>query len=127
MIIFLKSYICIMPKIRHYENLHIPLWLLKDTCWMLQWKTFGMIMIIPTISVAIIIAVKTHLEKQDEFWINLAICFWIFANSYWMICEFIHHEEIKNYAVFPFVAGMFCVAYFYYKRLVINKEDKSVL
>ncbi len=115
-----------MRKIRHYENLHIPLWLMKDTCWMLQWKILGMSMIIPTLSVAIIIAYKSWKDKDDEFWINLAICFWIGANSYWMICEFMKHEELKNYAGFPFLAGMLCVAFFYIKRLVFNKKDKEV-
>jgi hypothetical protein len=94
---------------------------------MLQWKTLGMIMIVPTVSVAVILAVKSRLEKDDEFWINLAICFWIAANSYWMICEFINKEAMKNYAGIPFVAGMLCVAYFYIKRLLIDKGNKSVL
>jgi hypothetical protein len=115
-----------MQKTRHYENLHIPLWLLKDTCWMMQWKTLGMLMIIPTLLIAIIITYKSRYEKDDEFWINLAICFWISANSYWMICEFINHGEIKNYAGIPFVAGMICVVYFYYKRLVINKRNTEI-
>lgn len=114
-----------MRKIRHYENLHIPLWLVKDTCWMLQWKTFGIIMILPTLIVALIITYKYGKAKDDEFWINLAISFWIFANSYWMICEFSTHEELKNYAAIPFVAGMLCVTWFYIKRLVINK-NKSI-
>lgn len=90
---------------------------------MLQWKLFGMIMIIPTVTVAVIITLKSLAEKDDEFWINLAICFWIGANSYWMICEFVEKEDIKDYAGFPFVAGMLCVAYFYYKRLIIDKRD----
>jgi hypothetical protein len=115
-----------MQKTRHYQNLHIPLWLLKDTCWMLQWKTLGIIMIVPTLLVAIVISYKSWKEKDDEFWINLAICFWISANSYWMICEFIDHEEVKNYAGIAFIAGMLCVAYFYYKRLVVNKRNNEI-
>ncbi len=115
-----------MQKNRHYQNLHIPLWLLKDTCWMLQWKTLGIIMIVPTLLVAIVISYKSWKEKDDEFWINLAICFWISANSYWMICEFIDHEEVKNYAGIAFIAGMLCVAYFYYKRLVVNKRNNEI-
>lgn len=83
---------------------------------MLQWKILGITMIVPTISVALIIAINTWKEKNDEFWINLAICFWIAANSYWMICEFFHHEEVKDYAGIPFVIGMFCVVYFYIRR-----------
>jgi hypothetical protein len=111
-----------MQKIRHYENLHIPLWLMKDTCWMLQWKLAGVLMIIPTIIVAIIITYISLREKSDEFWINLAICFWIAANSFWMLCEFSHHETIKNYAGFPFIAGMICVVYFYVHRFRKNKS-----
>lgn len=113
-----------MQKIRHYENLHIPLWLLKDTCWMLQWKLAGTLMILPTITIAIIITVFSFRNKDDEFWINMAICFWIGANSYWMLCEFTKHETIKDYAGFPFLAGMICVAYFYIQRI---RKKKSVI
>lgn len=76
--------------------------------------------------VAIIISVYTWRQKDDEFWINLAISFWIGANSYWMICEFTGHEAIKNYAGYPFVVGMICVAYFYAKRLLGNSK-KDIL
>ncbi len=113
-----------MQKIRHYENLHIPLWLLKDTCWMLQWKLIGTVMIVPTVLVAIIITGISFREKNDDFWINLAICFWIGANSYWMLCEFMHYESIKNYAGIPFVSGMICVAYFYLLRI---RKKKSLI
>ena len=114
-----------MKKIRHFENLHIPLWLLKDTCWMMQWRALGITMIVPTITVAIIIAAKSWKEKDDEVWINLAICFWISANSYWMICEFFHHEEFKNYAGIGFLAGMISVAWFYINRL--RNKNKGIL
>lgn len=93
---------------------------------MLQWRILGITMIVPTITVAIIITVKSWREGDDEFWINLAICFWISANSYWMICEFFKHEEIKNYAGIPFLAGMLCVVCFYAKRLFGN-SDKNII
>jgi len=89
---------------------------------MLQWKVLGIGMIIPTLLVAIIITIKTRIDKDNEFWVNLAICFWISANSYWMICEFAGHEEIKDYAGVPFVAGMLSVLYFYIKRMGANKN-----
>jgi len=111
-----------MSKIRHYENLHIPLWLLKDTCWMLQWKTLGISMIVPTLAVSLFISIKTFKEKDDEFWINLAISFWIIANSYWMVCEFIGREDLKNFAGFSFLLGFFSVIYFYIKKFK-NKKD----
>lgn len=114
-----------MLKVKHYENLHIPLWLLKDTCWMLHWKTMGITMIFPTVLVALIIAIKTWKEKTDDFWINLAVLFWISGNSYWMTCEFFKHEDIKNFAGIPFVAGMISVGYFYFKRSR-NKDSASI-
>ena len=94
---------------------------------MMQWKIAGMMMILPTVTVAIIIAFITFKQKSDEFWINLAICFWIAANSYWMICEFVKHEELKNYAGIAFTAGIICTAYFYLKRMVLKKEKKELI
>ncbi|HEV7232415.1 MAG TPA: hypothetical protein VGO45_13855 [Bacteroidia bacterium] len=102
-------------KIRHWENIHIPLWLMKDTCWMLEWRVLGITMIFPTMLVALYLAWRTR--REEEFFINLAICFWISANAYWMCCEFFRHVELKNYAGFPFVAGMICVLLFYIGRL----------
>ncbi|MBL0328928.1 MAG: hypothetical protein IPP64_05790 [Bacteroidetes bacterium] len=114
-------------KIHHYENIHIPLWLLKDTCWMMEWRIMGIIMIIPTLTVSLIIAYSAWKEKDDEFWIKTAISFWISANSYWMVCEFVKHEELKYFAAIPFIAGMICVSYFYTKRLLLNKKNKEIL
>ncbi len=98
-------------NMRHFENLHIPLWLLKDTCWMMQWKGLGITMIVPTLGVAIYIALRSRGFRQ--FWINSAICFWIAANSYWMCAEFFGHEELKFYAGIPFGLGFVCTAIFY--------------
>ena len=108
--------------VRHIENLHIPLWLMKDTCWLLQWKILGVTMIVPTLGVAIAIAFMNWKNKEDEFWINLAICFWISANAFWMCCEFFSHEEFKMYAGIPFVLGFVSVAVFYGKRLLRKKS-----
>jgi Na+/citrate or Na+/malate symporter len=105
-----------MPKLKHYENIHILLWLLKDTCWMMHWKILGVTMIVPTVAVALIIAIHYYHEKKDEFWVNLAVLFWITGNSYWMLCEFFNREDIKNYAGIPFIMGMLAVAYYYKKN-----------
>jgi hypothetical protein len=94
-----------------FDNVHVLLWLIKDTCWMLEWKVLGCLMIAPTIAVAIYLAVRS--AGEQVFWINLAICFWISANAYWMVCEFVDRVEIKNYAGFPFAIGFICVAIFY--------------
>lgn len=104
----------VFQKIRRFENLHILLWLIKDTSWMLEWRVLGITMMFPTLVVAVLILLKTL--KETEFYINLAIFFWICANSYWMCCEFFGHVEYKNYAAIPFALGLLSTGYFYYRK-----------
>ena len=106
---------------RHYENVHIPLWLLKDTCWMLEWKWLGMAMIFPTIGVAAYIAIKSAGHRQ--MWLNWAICFWIAANAYWMSAEFVEREDLKLYAGIPFGMGFLFTAIFYVTRDKERSQD----
>jgi len=101
-------------SLRHFENLHIPLWLLKDTCWMMEWKVLGMIMIVPTVSVALYLTHKSRAAR--DFYINLAVSFWILANAYWMSCEFFSHVELKFYAGIPFLLGMLCALLFFVSK-----------
>ena len=99
-------------RIREYENLHILLWLGKDTCWVMLWKTAGLVMIIPTIGVALHITWIRRAVKSDLFH-NLAICFWITANSIWMIGEFFYEDSMRPAAIVFFTAGLLCVGYYY--------------
>lgn len=95
------------------DNMHVLLWLIKDTCWLLEWRAFGTFMIAPTIAVAVMLALRSRGDRL--FWINLAICCWITANSYWMLSEFFEFEQLKHYAGIPFACGFVAVAAFYLK------------
>lgn len=108
-------------KVRKFENLHIVFWLIKDSCWMLECKILGLLMIIPAISVAIYIIYLT--KKRIDFYLNLAVLFWIIANSYWMCIEFYTDESLKIYTIFPFILGLICVSIYYYKVLVRNSKN----
>jgi len=107
-------------KYRKMENLHIVFWLLKDIGWCLIWKPLGIIMIFPTLLIAILIAYNTR-SLVSELCHNLAITFWISANSYWMISEFVHIDEqlvygsitYKHLALIPFLLGVLCLLYYY--------------
>lgn len=103
-------------KTRQFENIHIPLWLLKDTCWMMEWETLGVIMIVPTIFVAAWLTFKTR--NEDEFFVNLAILAWIMANAYWMCCEFFDFVQYKDFAGIGFAIGAISISVFYYKRMI---------
>ena len=105
----------LVARLKKVENLHILLWLVKDSCWMLEIKWLGALMIVPTLSVAVWIVYMTR--KTKDLFINLAVLFWILANSSWMLLEFFNHDEGKNLAGIPFVLGFVCVGLYYFKQL----------
>lgn len=101
-------------KLRPLENLHILLWLLKDICWVMLAKWPGIIMIIPTILLALYI---TWLSRKDHlnFYHNLAIVFWISANSTWMVGEFFFEDGLRTPAKVFFGIGLLIVACYYWQ------------
>jgi hypothetical protein len=99
-------------KIRGVENLHILLWIAKDTCWLLEWRVIGVCMILPTISVAIYLTCKSG-HQREEFIHNLAIVFWLFANSIWMIGEFFYDDGTRHYSLIFFIFGLITLATHY--------------
>ena len=107
-------------KYRRMENLHIVFWLLKDIGWCLFWKPLGLVMIVPTLIISVVIAYRTR-QMASELCHNLAITFWISANSYWMISEFMGFDGLvvygwltfKHLALIPFLLGVFCLAFYY--------------
>lgn len=101
-----------MKNIREYENLHIALWLIKDTCWAMTFRTAGMLMIVPTLFVALHIAWKSRNNISDLFH-NIAICLWIAANATWMTGEFFYDDTTRPYAMAFFIAGLIVVAMYY--------------
>lgn len=101
-------------KFRSLENLHVLFWLVKDICWCIGFKPLGVTMIFPTLSVAVYIMFKNR-QSVSELTHNLAIIFWISANSMWMIFEFTGtDEELKNYCLIPFLAGLVILFYYYF-------------
>lgn len=110
----------IPARYRKLENLHIVFWLFKDISWCMIWRELGILMIIPTLSVAIYIAYRTR-EIKSELAHNLAVAFWISANSYWMISEFFGFDDAnvfgryegKHLAMIPFIIGVIILAWYY--------------
>ena len=106
----------IPARFRRKENLHILLWLLKDTCWALDFHLMGMFMIIPTLSVAISITWQAR-KLRSELIHNLAVVLWITANCLWMTGEFYGWDEgtwgSRHLALIPFGIGLSILAYYY--------------
>lgn len=93
-----------IDKLRKTENLHVVFWLIKDMCWMLEFKTAGTIMILPTLLMAFYV---TYLSKNniDLIIVNIAIIFWIAANSAWMLSDFFLNIP-KNISLLFFILGI---------------------
>ena len=126
-----NEYLYSIPaRYRKLENLHIVFWLFKDISWCMIWQTLGIIMVIPTLSVAIYISYRTR-HIKSELAHNLAVAFWISANSYWMISEFFGFDEAtvfgryegKHIAMIPFIIGVIILAWYYLVQR--PKEVKS--
>ena len=110
----------IPARYRKMENMHIIFWLLKDVSWCLIWKVLGIAMIVPTLLISIIIAWRTR-DLRSELAHNLAVTFWISANSLWMLSEFFgfdtmpvwHGFEGKHLALIPFGIGVLILLHYY--------------
>ncbi len=119
----------IPARFRKIENLHILLWLIKDMCWALSFKWVAVMMIIPTLAVALLITWQTR-NMRSELFHNLAIDFWITANCTWMIGEFFGWDEnlyygfgLRQFAVVPFALGLGIIGYYYLSGLWRNKNE----
>lgn len=124
----------IPARFRRMENMHIVFWLVKDISWCMIWKVLGMAMVVPTLSIAIVIAWRTRHIKA-ELAHNLAVAFWISANSYWMISEFFGFDTMviwgsytgKHLALLPFVAGCMILLYYYVVQRRAEWKKKEVV
>jgi len=85
---------------------------------MLELKWLGVIMIIPTLLIAVIIIYHTY--KTLDVYLNLSVFWWILANSFWMYSEFFRGGEYKLMASIPFSFGFLFIGIYYYK-LFFNK------
>mgnify|MGYP000052703844 FL=1 len=114
----------IQARFRKMENLHIVFWIIKDMSWCMGWKYLGIAMIAPTLLVALFISWRTR-QIHSELAHNLAVAFWICANSTWMIMEFIHQDESiflgfltgKQLSMIPFLIGSLILLWYYLVQL----------
>jgi hypothetical protein len=107
-------------SLRQFENAHVFLWLIKDLCWCMLSETLGLIMVAPTLILALTITWKQWHERSEKLH-NLAVVSWICANSTWMIGEFFLNDGLRNYALIFFLAGISILSY-YYLSLFFTKE-----
>jgi hypothetical protein len=101
-----------MQDTRKIENLHVALWLLKDCSWVSEWKALGLLMVIPTLLVALKICWDTRGQFSDLVH-NIAVALWICANTTWMIGEFYYDDGTRGFAKIFFYSGMALLGAYY--------------
>ncbi len=102
-----------MPlSVRSNENFHIVLWLLKDLCWVMDLRIAGLVMIVPTIGMAVYIAWRLR-HDTGELLHALAVVCWILANSIWMIGEFFLDDGTRPATAVLFATGLLLVLWYY--------------
>jgi hypothetical protein len=117
-------------RLRKMENLHIVFWLLKDLSWCMVWKPLGILMIIPTLFISVYITWSNR-HILSEACHNIAVSFWIAANSYWMLSEFFGFDTkklfanytFKHLAIVPFIIGIIIISWYYIFRY---KKDNLI-
>jgi hypothetical protein len=110
----------IPARFRRMENLHIVFCIIKDMSWCMRWKVMGVAMIVPTLLLALFISWRDRLI-HSELAHNLAVAFWICANSTWMFMEFIKQDETiffgwltgKQLSMIPFIVGSVILLRYY--------------
>jgi uncharacterized membrane protein (GlpM family) len=78
----------------------------------MSFRVGGMLMIIPTLVVAIHLAWKSRNTLSDLFH-NIAVCLWISANAIWMTGEFFYNDGFRPYATVLFAIGLVVVGFYY--------------
>jgi len=112
----------LLDSVRKFENLHIVLWLLKDICWITDFKIGGIIMIAPTLALALYLCWRFRFNRT-ELLTNAAVCAWICANSTWMTGEFFFNDTLRPFAVVFFAIGFLLIGTEYLLQLVSKPVD----
>jgi thiol:disulfide interchange protein len=112
-------------SLRRVENLHIAFWLLKDLGWVQDIHLLGVIMVIPTLSMAIWLTWQMRHERS-ELAHNTAVCCWIIANAIWMMGEFFLHDSTRPQATIFFCIGL-SILLVHYCAEYLKRNSPSVV
>lgn len=80
---------------------------------MMNYRTSGMIVAIPTLTMAVYLTLIT-VKNKPLFLPNLAVLCWISANVSWMIAEF-YAMYLIPVSLSLFVSGIIVIAYYFMK------------
>lgn len=98
--------------------------------WCMGWKSLAIVMIFPTVFVALLVLIHLWHGKSERFH-NLAVLSWIIANSYWMCTELFNFDKnispiggwtYEQLSIVPFAIGVMLILGFYLSRIFNSKN-----
>jgi uncharacterized membrane protein (GlpM family) len=101
-----------IASLRANENVQVVLWLLKDLCWLMEYRVAGLLMVAPTVAMAVHIAWRSRADQQDLFH-ALAVILWIMANSTWMLGDFFFGGHGHGLAQALFLTGLGILGFYH--------------
>ncbi len=103
-----------LKMIKLFEKLHIPLWIVKDTFWMLGLGWYSLAFALPTIILSIVLV---WFKRGNEKLMELMMGFWLTANTLWM-CHEQFHTDTQTMALAMFLCGLIVFPFY----LLLDKE-----
>lgn len=82
-------------------------------------------MVLPTVGMAIYILITTR-KRSAVFFYNLAVLFWITANSIWMLYDFFESSHTWTHAAMLgvvrslFLMGLGCIVFYHTRRFWLS-------
>lgn len=91
-----------MVMLKYFERAHIPLWIIKDSLWMLGYGKLSFAFAVPTILLSFLLV---WYNRGTERYMELMMGFWLTANTMWM-CHEQFHTNTKTLALAMFICGL---------------------
>lgn len=88
-----------------FDGIHLLLWLIKDTLWVMGFKYATLLMIIPTVSYTCYLLYKNR-ENRSFFILYIAILFWLLGNSAWIVNDFFLQNKYNTVCYVFFILGI---------------------
>lgn len=93
-----------------FDSIHLLLWLIKDTVWVMGFKHIAIFMIFPTVGYTCFLLYKNY-SDQNYFILYSAILCWLLGNSAWILNDFLFDNKYNKVSYLFFALGILITCY----------------
>ena len=103
-----------------FDSIHLLLWLVKDTLWVMGFKYATLFMILPTVGYTFYLLSKNYQDK-NYFILYLAILCWLLGNSAWILNDFLFENKYNVICYALFLLGIAIILFHILKQRNVSK------